>query len=164
MKCPSYMDLWDKFGPGHMRVDLKNDIKPTELNEGLSNTVVKVNFASWQNPVADKQNILDSNMEGIDSEDMDSIESYGDWQSMIETEVSKNGYTVSKSQIQWLKDVEDYAKMVLETDIKPPEMVYITNWHRMLTMRKLKKGGNNFAMYTLWRMPRSDLGANYARR
>lgn len=127
MKCPSYMDLWDKFGPGHMRVDLKNDIKPTELNEGLSNTVVKVNFASWQNPVADKQNILDSNMEGIDSEDMDSIESYGDWQSMIETEVSKNGYTVSKSQIQWLKDVEDYAKMVLETDIKPPEMVYITN-------------------------------------
>ncbi|EKX72066.1 conserved hypothetical protein [Theileria equi strain WA] len=115
-KTQNYIDLWDLSGPGHVRVDLTNDLY--EKEEELAGSV---KFAAWG---AKNSNVPESGTTSETSqndEKMDIVENkleeLKDWQEAI------SSLKVSHSQLQWLKDVESFALHVLNSNLAPPEYV-----------------------------------------
>ncbi|KAK1441678.1 arsenite-resistance protein 2 domain containing protein [Babesia gibsoni] len=99
IKGNCYIDLWDLCGPGHVRVDLNNDLY--EREEGLTANKVAVKFAFW---------------EGDKNEQASSEAGVKDWEKEL-----LGSCEVSKSQLQWLRDVESFAMHLLSCDMAPPE-------------------------------------------
>lgn len=100
IKAQNYIDLWDLCGPGHVRVDMSNDL--FEKEEGLTPTNVTVKFAFWEGE-------KDSSASGQDVRG---------WEKELLASCE-----VSKSQLQWLRDVESFAEHILECKFTPPEYV-----------------------------------------
>ncbi|GFE52602.1 arsenite-resistance 2 [Babesia ovis] len=98
IKGRSYIDLWDLCGPGHVRVDLTNEVFDKET--GLTPNHVTVKYASWSNGNKNKS-----------SAERDPR----DWEKELMAACE-----VSKSQLQWLRDVESFAEHLLGSNLSPP--------------------------------------------
>eukprot|EP00375_Theileria_parva_P003437 XP_766119.1 hypothetical protein [Theileria parva strain Muguga] len=97
-KTNNYVDLWDSSGPGYVRVDLTNDLYDKE--EGVFGQTPRIRFATFE---TSKDQLKEFN------------ETF-DWEQEL-----KDSCTVSEQQLLWIKDVESFAKKILETDLAPPK-------------------------------------------
>lgn len=116
-------------GPGHVRVDLTNDLYSRE--DGITTNNVTIKYASWDIPKCDKMD----NCEGIVT--------YS-WEEQL-----TSSSDVSPTQIQWLKDVESFAKNILDKDLLPPE--YMKNsaeieerWKQFCNLNTVVDGPERF--------------------
>ncbi|GIX62361.1 arsenite-resistance protein 2 [Babesia caballi] len=99
IKGQSYIDLWDLCGPGHVRVDMSNDVYEREA--GMTSNHVSVKYASWESGKKGKV-VAEPEPRGWEKELVAACE-------------------VSKSQLQWLRDVESFAEHLLGCDLQPPQ-------------------------------------------
>lgn len=101
IKGRCYIDLWDLCGPGHVRVDLTNELY--EKEEGLTANKVCVKFAFWEGDKKEQQKAEDCPR---------------DWEKELQATCE-----VSQSQLQWLRDVESFALHLIDCNMQPPEYV-----------------------------------------
>ncbi|ORM42078.1 uncharacterized protein BXIN_0954 [Babesia sp. Xinjiang] len=127
IKGKSYIDLWDLCGPGHVRVDLTNELYDKEA--GLTTNHVTVKYASWEN--------ANKNKTTAEPEPRD-------WEKELVAACD-----VSKSQLQWLRDVESFAEHLLVCNLSPPE--YVQNdaeieekWKQFCNINTLVDGPERF--------------------
>ncbi|KAK2197026.1 bifunctional Zinc finger C2H2-type/SERRATE-Ars2 [Babesia duncani] len=132
VKGQNYIELFDQGGPGHVRVDLTNDLY--EIENGMANNNANIKFYSVDPTKADRAMVSDNN----------GMEINYAWEDEL-----RQSCQVADHQIEWLKEVERFAMNILNKDLTPPAFVedrneVETQWKQYCNLNTIVDGPDRF--------------------